>query len=93
MITIAQCYNEIINHYGISTQEKLGGGKLRQQPHPVANPTKAEHAHQAQKQMASSRIKNKPCQPPMCFHSDIRITVIGFPALACREPITPTGIE
>ena len=38
MITIAHCYNEIINHYDISTQE---------------NPTKAEHAHQAQKQMAS----------------------------------------
>ena len=53
MITIAHCYNEIINHYDISTQEKLGGGKLRQQPHSVANPTKAEHAHQAQKQMAS----------------------------------------
>ena len=58
MITIAHCYNEIINHYDISTQEKLGGGKLRQQPHSVANPTKAGHAHQAQKQMASLRIKN-----------------------------------
>lgn len=84
MITIAHCYNEIINHYGISTQEKLGGSKLRQQPHSVANPTKAEHAHQAQKQMASLRIKNKPGQPPM---------VIGFLAHACREPIIPTGIE
>ena len=53
---IAHCYNEIINHYDISTQEKLGGGKLRQQPHSVANPTKAEHAHQAQKQMASQTL-------------------------------------
>ena len=58
MITIAHCYNEIINHYDISTQEKLGGGKLRQQPHSVANPTKAEHAHQAQKQMASQTLEN-----------------------------------
>ena len=31
MITIAHFYNEIINHYDISTQEKLGWGKLR--PH------------------------------------------------------------
>ena len=53
MITIAQFYNEILNHYDISTQEKLGGGKLRQQPHSVANPTKAEHAHQVQKQIAN----------------------------------------
>ena len=30
-------------------RKKLGGGKLRQQPHSVANPTKAEHAHQAPK--------------------------------------------
>ena len=29
MITIAHFYNEIINHYDISAQEKLGGGKLR----------------------------------------------------------------
>ena len=58
MITIAHCYNEIINHYDILTQEKVGGGKLRQLPHSVANPTKAEHAHQAQKQMASLKIKN-----------------------------------
>ena len=57
MITIAHCYNEIINHYDISTQEKLGGDKLRQPPHAVANPTKAEHAHQAQKQMAQSDIR------------------------------------
>ena len=56
MITIAHCHNEIINHYDISTQEKLGGGKLRQQPHSVANPTKAEHAHQAQK--TNGDIKN-----------------------------------
>ena len=35
MITIAHCYNEIINHYDISTQEKLGGGKLR--PHKNKN--------------------------------------------------------
>ena len=40
---IAHCYNEIINHYDISTQE---------------NPTKAEHAHQAQKQMASQTSEN-----------------------------------
>ena len=32
MISVAHFYNEIINHYDISTQEKLGGGKLRQQP-------------------------------------------------------------
>ena len=32
---IAHCYNEIINHYDISTQEKLGGGKLR--PHKNEN--------------------------------------------------------
>ena len=32
---IAHCYNEIINHYDISTQEKLGGGKLR--PHKNKN--------------------------------------------------------
>ena len=32
MVTVAQFYNEIIDHYDISTQEKLGGGKLRQQP-------------------------------------------------------------
>ena len=89
---IAHCYNEIINHYDISTQEKLGGGKLRQQPHSVANPTKAEHAHQAQKQMASQTLET-PGQPPMCFRSDIRIMVIGSPAHACREPITPTGIK
>ena len=44
MITIAHFYNKII-----STQGKLVGGKLCQQPHPVANPTKAEHAHQAPK--------------------------------------------
>ena len=49
VITIPHFYNEIINYYDISTPEKLGGGKLRQQPHSVANPTKADHAHQAQK--------------------------------------------
>ena len=80
------------NQYKISTQEKSGGGKLRQQPHSVANPTKAEHAHQAQKQIASQTLET-PGQPPMCFRSDIRIMVIGSQAHACREPITPTGIE
>ena len=49
--TLASCalahfYNEIINHYGISTQDKLGGCKLRQQSHSVANPTKVEHARE-----------------------------------------------
>ena len=39
MITIAHCYNEIINHYDISTQEKLGGGKLREHK----NKTKLEN--------------------------------------------------
>ena len=89
---IAHCYNEIINHYDISTQEKLGGDKLRQQPHAVANPTKAEHAHQAQKQMASQTLE-KPGQPPMCCRSGIRIMVIGSPAHTCWEPINHTGIE
>ena len=50
MITVAHFYNEFINHYDISTQENLGRGKLCQQPHPVADPTKAEYTHgQAQK--------------------------------------------
>ena len=73
MITIAHCYNEIINHYEISTQEKFGEGKLCQQPHSVANPSKAKHAHQAQKQIASQTLET-PGQPLMCFRSDIRIT-------------------
>ena len=57
MITVSHFYNEIINHYGISTQEKLGVSKSRQQPpHSVANPTKArEHAHEAQK---NGELKN-----------------------------------
>ena len=88
MIIVAHFCNEIINHYNISTPEKLGGGKFRQQPHSVANPTKAEHAHQAQKKMASWRIKTKNqsdikthhAKTPMCSRSDIRITVIGSPA-------------
>ena len=29
----------------------------------------------------------------MCCRSDLRIMVIGSPAHACREPITPTSIE
>ena len=33
------------------------GKKLCQQPPSVANPTKAEHAHQAQKQMASQTLE------------------------------------
>ena len=68
MITIAHIYNEIINHYHISTQEKLGGGKLCQQPHSVGNPTKAEHAHQVRKEMATWRIKTQ-------NQSDIRHTM------------------
>ena len=58
MITVAHFYNEIINHYGISTQEKLGGSKL--QPHSVANPTKAEHAHQAHTQKNGELKNNNP---------------------------------
>ena len=55
MITVAHFYNEFINHYDISTQENIGRGKLRQQSHSVANPIKAEHAHQAQK---NGELKN-----------------------------------
>ena len=52
MIIVTHFYNEVINHYNISTPEKLGGGKFRQQPHSVANPTKAEQAQQAEKEIA-----------------------------------------
>ena len=55
MITVAHFYNENVNHYDVSTQEKLGGSKLRQQPHSVADPTKAKHAHQVQK---NNELKN-----------------------------------
>ena len=62
MITVAHFYNENVNHYDVSTQEKLGGSKLRQQPHTVANPTKAEHANQAQKKWRLEELKPKTSQ-------------------------------
>ena len=89
MITIAHCCNEIINHYDISTQEKIRLSKLRQQPHSVANPTKAENAHQAQKQMENLRIKNlKPVR-----HKTNQGNIRCVSVLIYQELITPKGIE
>ena len=76
MIIVAHFCNEIINHYNISTPEKLGGVKFRQQPHSVANPTKAEQAQQAEKEMAIWRIKTQ-------NQSDIK-------ALANEDTLLPT---
>ena len=78
VITIPHFYNEIINYYDISTPEKLGGGKLRQQSHSVANPTKADHAHKHKKQMTSCKIKNPRPVRHKTYHRDASIVFLLY---------------